>query len=535
MMNTKERYKRGIFIGVIILFVLACSLPGRQTSIPPTTEAPNTITATLPASAPNAISSKTPTPTKPGLDPIVDFGAGGTQEPLITLTPELPDFDQIINFGEGGGGSGGCGKYPSNPNAILVDTVSVNRALLCVFLRNINTAIPIKIKLAQSDGTGKTLTSSDLVLDQIKKNVYWEGSTHIGGELDEWLADGSIKITIPVWWPITLSPGVWRFTVYQPGGLQAYRDFKIANQGSKSYINAMDARSEREVMPHYSIHKVLQLASDRKVKIAGINYPPNTLVYILLYHSKGGNKNEYELIEKKPITSDGLGMIVGELSGPFDAGHAYILYGITDAKAVLGGTGVACDQSFGKVVGLACDYFDIMSEAKEAKPAVSAIDKKYTALGGEKSFLGQPTENEQIAPDGVGHYRHFQGGSIYWSPNTGAFEVHGLIRAKWSQLGWEKSFLGYPVTDESTTPDGIGRYNHFQGGSIYWTPNTGAYEVHGSIRDKWAEMGWENSCLGYPISDEEPSNGGWERQSRFEHGIIKWSSSKGALPTCNGS
>jgi uncharacterized protein with LGFP repeats len=46
-----------------------------------------------------------------------------------------------------------------------------------------------------------------------------------------------------------------------------------------------------------------------------------------------------------------------------------------------------------------------------------------------------------------------------------------------------------PLTDESPTPDGIGRFNHFQGGSIYWTPGIGAHEVHGAIRDKWASMG----------------------------------------------
>jgi hypothetical protein len=79
--------------------------------------------------------------------------------------------------------------------------------------------------------------------------------------------------------------------------------------------------------------------------------------------------------------------------------------------------------------------------------------------------------------------------------------VIGAIRDKWLSLGGEGSFLGQPLTDELTTPDGVGRFNHFQGGSIYWTPNTGAFEVHGAIRDRWAELGWERSYLGYPTSD----------------------------------
>ena len=55
--------------------------------------------------------------------------------------------------------------------------------------------------------------------------------------------------------------------------------------------------------------------------------------------------------------------------------------------------------------------------------------------------------------------------------------------------------LGYPVTDESGTPDHVGRFNHFEGGSIYWTPQTGAHEVHGAIRALWASLGWERSGL----------------------------------------
>lgn len=84
-----------------------------------------------------------------------------------------------------------------------------------------------------------------------------------------------------------------------------------------------------------------------------------------------------------------------------------------------------------------------------------------------------------------------------------AREVHGAIRAKYLALGAEASVLGYPTTDETATPDGIGRFNHFESGSIYWTPNTGAWEVHGLIRGYWAANGWErNPSLGYPISDE---------------------------------
>jgi hypothetical protein len=159
-----------------------------------------------------------------------------------------------------------------------------------------------------------------------------------------------------------------------------------------------------------------------------------------------------------------------------------------------------------------------------------AIRDKWASMGWEKGFLGYPLTDETGTPDGVGRYNHFQGGSIYWTPGTGAHEVHGAIRDKWALLGWETGLLGYPLTDEGGTPDGVGRYNHFQGGSVYWTPGTGANEVHGAIRDKWAQMGWEQSYLGYPVSDEEGlTNGG--RISIFQQGNITWTPATGALPT----
>jgi hypothetical protein len=196
-----------------------------------------------------------------------------------------------------------------------------------------------------------------------------------------------------------------------------------------------------------------------------------------------------------------------------------------------------------------------------------AIRDKWSSLGAERSFLGYPTTDESQGEDlnHAGRFNHFQGGSIYSygsgpvrvltpmaTPLTarmvastpailaapvapaaplaavrtvdlsrvttmdtsavsrisiagmgGTFEVHGDIHSKYVAMGAEASILGYPTTDETGTPDGVGRFNHFQAGSIYWMPNTGAHEVHGLIREFWAANGWErNPNLGYPITDE---------------------------------
>jgi hypothetical protein len=164
-----------------------------------------------------------------------------------------------------------------------------------------------------------------------------------------------------------------------------------------------------------------------------------------------------------------------------------------------------------------------------------AIHEKWKSLGWETSFLGYPITDELTTPDGEGRFTHFQGGSIYWTPSTGAHEVHGAIRAKWSAMGWETSYLGYPITDERTTPDTVGRYNHFQGGSIYWTPSTGAQAVHENIRNKWEEKHWELGYLGYPVIDTVIYPGETKMVGRFQGGEIVWHATSGATDTMPAS
>src|SRR5437762_11855600 len=74
-------------------------------------------------------------------------------------------------------------------------------------------------------------------------------------------------------------------------------------------------------------------------------------------------------------------------------------------------------------------------EGLEERMVLSPISDKYWSLGGPYGFLGQPLTPEYVAPDRIGHYEHFQGGSIYWSPATAAHEIHGAIRDEWAHLG----------------------------------------------------------------------------------------------------
>jgi uncharacterized protein with LGFP repeats len=157
-----------------------------------------------------------------------------------------------------------------------------------------------------------------------------------------------------------------------------------------------------------------------------------------------------------------------------------------------------------------------------------SIRQLYQSLGYEQSFLGYPTTDETTTPDGVGKFNEFQGGTIYWHPSTGAHEVHGAIGALYKSLGATTSFLGYPTTDETTTPDGVGKFNEFQGGTIYWHPSTGAFLVYGAIGALYKSLGATQSYLGYPTSSELATPEGRGRYNNFQYGRISWSPELGA-------
>lgn len=158
-----------------------------------------------------------------------------------------------------------------------------------------------------------------------------------------------------------------------------------------------------------------------------------------------------------------------------------------------------------------------------------AIKGKYAAVGWENSPLGYPVTDEICGLRDGGCFNHFQDGSIYWSPASEAHIIKGLIRDKWASFGWENSEFGYPVTDESCGLIGGGCFNHFQNHSIYFSPASGTWEVKGRIRDFWASTGWEAGRFGYPTGPEQCT---WDGRTldchqNYQRGRINFSSARG--------
>ena len=90
------------------------------------------------------------------------------------------------------------------------------------------------------------------------------------------------------------------------------------------------------------------------------------------------------------------------------------------------------------------------------------IEETFHRLGGHAKFGDATTPESDAARRGK--FQVFaKASSIYWHPDVSggvARQVEGRIRDKWRDLGWENSRLKYPTTDEIITPDGKGRFNH---------------------------------------------------------------------------
>lgn len=153
---------------------------------------------------------------------------------------------------------------------------------------------------------------------------------------------------------------------------------------------------------------------------------------------------------------------------------------------------------------------------------------RYTQLGGAGSYLGNPVGAQYPITGGIG--QNYKAGRMYYTPATGAHALRGAILAGYLTLGGPAGPVGVPTTDELGSADSAGRYNHFTGSggvSIYWTATTGAHEVKGAIRTRWAALGWEQGRLGYPTSNEYPVTSGG--RSDFQRGSITWTAATDAL------
>lgn len=208
-------------------------------------------------------------------------------------------------------------------------------------------------------------------------------------------------------------------------------------------------------------------------------------------------------------------------------GHVGELHGGVD-PAIIGGIIAATTTKMSRFRGGSI----VWSADTGAHEIHGEILIRWLLAGGTKGFLGRPLSNEEDEAPG-GRHSIFDGATVLWSPATGAHEIHGAIRQFHGSHGGSGGLLGFPLTDELAIigDDGKplpGRLNRFAGATVYWSPATGAHEVHGAIRELYEKAGGPRSGLGYPVTDETGVVNSDIRYNEFEHGVVVWSPSRGA-------
>ncbi|MGL4306721.1 MAG: LGFP repeat-containing protein [Mycobacteriaceae bacterium] len=145
------------------------------------------------------------------------------------------------------------------------------------------------------------------------------------------------------------------------------------------------------------------------------------------------------------------------------------------------------------------------------------IRGKWAGVQWENGVLGYPTTREIRVTGGA--YNDFKGGSIYWSPSTGAQITWGEIRTRWRSAGAERT-LGFPKAGEQSLTRYGGKFQTFERASVYWSPLSGAHVVGGAIGTIWGQANWENGNYGYPTTEEFDIPGG--KRQIFQGGPIDW-------------
>jgi uncharacterized protein with LGFP repeats len=182
-------------------------------------------------------------------------------------------------------------------------------------------------------------------------------------------------------------------------------------------------------------------------------------------------------------------------------------------------------------------YWSVTAGPTGAHAVYGAINAEYQRTAYETDYygrdvqalLGAPTSDEMNVPGVPGaRLNTFVGGTIYWSPGTGAHVVYGAIAAEYAATVNErggtgvvvKALLGLPTSDEMNVPGVPGaRMNTFQGGAIFWSPGTGAHTVYGAIGSYYLSHNGPAE-IGLPTSEEGNSPLGDGRAQTFQRGTL---------------
>ncbi|GAA1891975.1 glycoside hydrolase domain-containing protein [Williamsia serinedens] len=175
------------------------------------------------------------------------------------------------------------------------------------------------------------------------------------------------------------------------------------------------------------------------------------------------------------------------------------------------GNGFPMDEFLKRAKSFLAPVRNLINDAAAASPWVGArVDPP---------FVEHALKAGVFAVYANAHIYYKQGAEAAFPiPHGGLFETWG------ADYGYENGRLGYPTRPFLKLPDGA--VQAFEGGTLLRKDGASrGFDVHGRIGDTYRDLGWENSRLGYPVSEEIKVPGTDNIVQHFEHGDLTWSPS----------
>ncbi len=151
-------------------------------------------------------------------------------------------------------------------------------------------------------------------------------------------------------------------------------------------------------------------------------------------------------------------------------------------------------------------------------PAWGPMEKLYTAMGGQRSYLKSSIGPIRNVGDGRGRYVTYQGGRIWSTSTTAAIAMSSFVDAQYHANGGASN-LGYPIAHRAQGLRDGGWMHLFEKGCLVDSASTRTRAVWGPRWTAWVREGRENGHLQYPLLPVELRADGSSIQV-FQNGCI---------------
>ncbi len=180
----------------------------------------------------------------------------------------------------------------------------------------------------------------------------------------------------------------------------------------------------------------------------------------------------------------------------------------------------------GQVRQTATDWYLAWPEWTSGPSVSPQMRLLWDRWGGPDGPIGVPTASQRCDLSPEGCVQQFSGAAVYWSPQTGAQAVGGLLLTRWKASGGPAAGIGYPTSSVFGCP-ASGCTQTFQSGVVTWSPGTGAQVVGGVIYRRYAALGGSDT-LGYPSTTVLGCDATAGCTQVFTRARIAWSGATGA-------